>query len=144
MTYNDLHFVYAIRGSRGVTVNKENAEAIVKWSKKLGVNEIIATKSIGHVIWKDEVTDEEEQVFLETMKEANIKVHLFDKLEDAILKSLNDVSDKDVILLAGCQGMDYGCNIALNQLEILRPDIPRDVLRKPLKTRVAGLLEGEA
>ena len=144
MTYNDLHFVYAIRGSRGVTVNKENAEAIVKWSKKLGVNEIIATKSIGHVIWKDEVTDEEEQVFLETMKEANIKVHLFDKLEDAILKSLNDVSDEDVILLAGCQGMDFGCNIALNQLEILRPDIPRDVLRKPLKTRVAGLLEGEA
>ncbi|MCH4886889.1 UDP-N-acetylmuramyl-tripeptide synthetase [Acidaminobacter sp. JC074] len=143
MTYKDLHFVYAIRGSRGVTVNKENAEAIVKWSKKLGVNEIIATKSIGHVIWKDEVTDEEEKVFLDVMKEANIKVHLYDKLEDAISKALNEVNDDDLILLAGCQGMDYGCNIALNQIEKMRPDIPRDVLRRPLKHRVAGLLEGE-
>lgn len=143
MTFNQLHFVYAIRGSRGVTVNRENAETIVKWAKKLNVDEIIATKSIGHVIWKDEVTDEEEAVFLEVMKDANIKVHLFDKLEDAISLSLKEVGDDDVILLAGCQGMDYGCNIALNQLEKLRPDIPRDVLKQPLKYRVAGLLEGE-
>jgi len=143
MDYKDLHFVYAIRGSRGVTVNKENAEAIVKWSKKLGVNEIIATKSIGHVIWKDEVTEEEEKVFLDVMKEAGIQVHLFNRLEDAISKALNEVNNDDLILLAGCQGMDYGCNIALNQIEKLRPDIPRDVLRKPLKYRVAGLLESE-
>lgn len=144
MTFNQLHFVYAIRGSRGVTVNKENAETIVKWAKKLNVKEIIATKSIGHVIWKDEVTDEEEAVFLEIMKAAGIKVHLFDQLEDAIALSLKEVGDDDVILLAGCQGMDYGCNIALNQLEKLRPDIPRDSLRQPLKYRVAGLLEGES
>jgi len=143
MTYKNLHFVYAIRGSRGVTVNRENAEAIVEWSKKLGVNEIIATKSIGHVIWKDEVTKEEEEVFLSIMAQAGIKVHLFDHLKDAIAKSLSEVEDEDVILLAGCQGMDYGCNIALNQIEELRPDIPKDVLFKPLKTRVAGLLESE-
>lgn len=143
MTYNKLHFVYAIRGSRGVTVNKENAEAIVAWSKKLGVDEIIATKSIGHVIWKDEVTKEEEEIFLKIMAEAGIKVHLFEHLEDAIAKSLGEVEDDDVILLAGCQGMDYGCNIALNQIELLRPDIPKSVLFKPLKTRVAGLLESE-
>lgn len=141
MTYKNLHFVYAIRGSRGVTVNGENADAIVKWSKKLGVDEIIATKSIGHVIWKDEVTDEEEAIFMAKMKEANIKVHLYDKLDDAIHRALDEVEDGDVILLAGCQGMDYGCNIALNQIEKMRPDIPRDLLRKPLQDRVAGLLE---
>lgn len=141
MTFNKLHFVYAIRGSRGVTVNRENAEAIVKWAEKLGVTEIIATKSIGHVIWKDVVTPEEEAVFLEVMASANIKVHLFDDLESAIALSLKQVEDDDVILLAGCQGMDYGCNIALNQIEKMRPDIPREILRKPLKYRVAGLLE---
>ncbi|MBI9013019.1 MAG: UDP-N-acetylmuramyl-tripeptide synthetase [Clostridiales bacterium] len=143
MTYKDFHLVYAIRGSRGVTVNKENAETIVKWSKKLGLTEIIATKSIGHVIWKDEVTEDELNIFLKIMSEANIKVHLYDQLEDAISHALTQVSDDDVLLLAGCQGMDYGCNIALNQLEKLRPDISREKLRKPLKYRVAGLLEGE-
>lgn len=143
MTYKALHLVYAIRGSRGVTVNKENAETIVKWAKKLNLTEIIATKSIGHVIWKDEVRDDELNIFLTTMKEANIKVHLYDALEDAISHGLKQANDEDVLLLAGCQGMDYGCNITINQLEKLRPDMSRDILRKPLKFRVCGLLEGE-
>lgn len=142
MTYDKLQLVYAIRGSRGVTVNRENAETIVKWAKKLNLTEIIATKSKSHVIWKDEVTDEELEVFLDIMDQAGIKVDLFDELPDAIALSLKQVTPGDVLLLAGCQGMDYGCNIVLNQLEELRPDLDREALRKPLETRVAGLLEG--
>ncbi|MBN2796871.1 MAG: UDP-N-acetylmuramyl-tripeptide synthetase [Clostridia bacterium] len=142
MHYNQLHLVYAIRGSRGVTVNKENAETIVKWAEKLNLTEIIATKSKSHVIWKDEVTDDEEAIFLKIMAEAKIKVHLYDELPDAIHHALDKVQPKDVILLAGCQGMDYGCNIIINQLEIRRPELNKEALRKPLKTRVAGLLEG--
>lgn len=142
MDYNDLHLVYAIRGSRGVTVNKENAETIVKWAKKLNLSEIIATRSLGHVTWKDEVTKDEEAAFLEVMKKAGINVHLYDTLEEAIALSFTKVGTNDIVLLAGCQGMDYGCNIAINQLEKMRPDIPQEILRKPLQHRVAGLLEG--
>lgn len=142
MTYNQFHLVYAIRGSRGVTVNKENAETIAKWAERLNLKEIIATKSKSHVIWKDEVTDDEEAIFLEIMKQAGIKVHLYDELPDAIHHALQLVKPKDVILLAGCQGMDYGCNIMINELEKLRPDLDKEFLRQPLKTRVAGLLEG--
>lgn len=143
MDYNKLNLVYAIRGSRGVTVNKENAETIVKWAKKLEFNEIIATCSKSHVIWKDEVTDDELSIFNKIMSEANIKVHLYDELPDAIDFALTRVEKGDVLLLAGCQGMDFGCNIVLNKLEKLRPELDREKLRSPLKYRVCGLLEGD-
>jgi UDP-N-acetylmuramoyl-L-alanyl-D-glutamate--2,6-diaminopimelate ligase len=142
MTYNDLKLVYAIRGSRGVTVNSENAYAIVKWMKKLGVSHIIATESKSHVIWKDEVSKDELDVFMAIMKENDIEVSLYEELEPAIKEALESVQTDDVVLLAGCQGMDFGCNIALNILEKMRPELDREKLRLPLKTRVAGLLEG--
>lgn len=126
---NNLHIVYAIRGNRGVTVNKENAQALVSWKEKLGLEEIIATKSIGSVTIKDKVSDEEEEVFKEIINESGIKLHLFDSLKDAIKYSLIDVKNGDIVLLAGCQGMDYGGGIALNHLAETRSDL--DPTTKP-------------
>ncbi len=143
MKYNNLNLVYAIRGNRGVTVNKENAETIVKWASKIGLTEITATTPKSHVTWKDEVSKEELDVFYQIMNEANIKVHFYEELPEAIEYALDHVKTDDVILLAGCQGMDYGCNIALNKIEKLRPELDREKLRAPLKYRVAGLLEDE-
>ncbi|MED3570923.1 UDP-N-acetylmuramyl-tripeptide synthetase [Cytobacillus praedii] len=116
MDYKKLHIVYAIRGERGPTVNQENAEAIVEWAAKLGLNEIIATKSISHVTAKDKVTDEEQRVFEEVMAEARIQVDLYDELPDAIARALNKAEKGDLVLLAGCQGMDHGAEIALQLL----------------------------
>jgi UDP-N-acetylmuramoyl-L-alanyl-D-glutamate--2,6-diaminopimelate ligase len=116
MDYKKLHIVYAIRGERGPTVNQENAEAIVEWAAKLGLNEIIATKSISHVTAKDKVTDEEQRVFEEVMAEARIQVDLYDELPDAIARALNKAEEGDLVLLAGCQGMDHGAEIALQLL----------------------------
>lgn len=144
MDYNKLNLLYAIRGSRGFDVNKENAETIVKWLKKLDLKEITATSSKSHVTWKDVVTKEELNIFFKVMKEANIKVNYFEELPEAIAFSLENIKKDDVLLLAGCQGMDYGCNIVLNQIEKLRPELDRDKLRSPLKFRVAGLLEGDS
>ncbi|MFT4414483.1 UDP-N-acetylmuramyl-tripeptide synthetase [Fredinandcohnia humi] len=139
MEYKDLHLVYAIRGERGPTVNRENAEAIAKWAAKLGFNEVIATKSVSHVTSKDTVTDEETAVFQEVMSEANIKVHLYDELPDAIAHALSKAEAGDVVLLAGAQGMDYGGGIALQQIAKTRRDIPLEKLFFPLRHRVAGL-----
>ncbi|WEK54331.1 MAG: UDP-N-acetylmuramyl-tripeptide synthetase [Candidatus Cohnella colombiensis] len=116
MNFERLHLVYAIRGSRGPTVNRENAESIVKWLARLELDEIIATKSISHVTEKDVVTDEETRVFMEVMAAANIHVTLVDELPDAIAIALKHVAKGDLILLAGCQGMDPGGQIALQQL----------------------------
>lgn len=142
MTYDKCHLIYAVRGSRGVTVNKENAEVMALWAKKIGLEEIIATTSKDYVTSKDVVTPEELEVFLEIMNKNHIKVILKDRLEEAIELGLKKIQEKDVMLLAGCQGMDYGAYVALNQLKKILPANKHQALLKPLKYRVAGLPEG--
>lgn len=136
MKYNKFNLVYAIRGNRGVTVNRENAETIVSWKERLGLDEIIATKSIGDVGPKDTVTKEEENVFLEVMESANINVHLYNTLDDAIKLALDSAGKGDIIMLAGCQGMDHGARVALNILRQMKPELSDDCLFKSLKNRV--------
>lgn len=140
MKYNNLHLVYAIRGSRGVITNQENAETIVSWSKKLGLTSIIATISKDFVTDKDIVTQDELDAFMKVMKEAGISVHLEDNLSPAVLLALKDVKANDVILLAGCQGMDFGAQIALKSIHQMRPDINESQLYQPLQNRVVGIL----
>lgn len=139
MDYKKLHLVYAIRGERGTTVNRENSEAIVNWASKLGFDEIIATKSVSHVTSKDMVTEPELRVFLEVMSNAGIKVNLYDELTDAIAHALATAEEGDLILLAGCQGMDYGAEIALRQLHQKMIEYPKEKLFYPLRNRVAGI-----
>lgn len=139
MEYNKLHLVYAIRGSRGPIVNKENAQAIVTWAKKLNLSEIIATKSADYTTEKDIVTDEEEAVFRDIINGSKLKLELYENLSDAIGEALNRAKEDDVILLAGCQGMDYGASIALKKLKIMNPSISEDELFEPLKHRVCGI-----
>lgn len=139
MDYQNLKLVYAIRGDRGVTVNRENAEAIVRWAPKLGISEIIATTSKSHVTEKDVVAEEEKQVFLEVMEAAGIQVRLYEELPAAVQQGLIEAHDKDVVLLAGCQGMDYGAKLALEQLAELQPNLDKTKLFQPLATRVAGV-----
>ena len=122
MIYEKLHLVYAIRGDRGPTVNRENAQTIAKWASLFEFDEIIATKSVSHVTAKDWVSDEELNVFMEEMDKANIKVSLYDELPDAIAEALAITEKGDLVLLAGCQGMDSGAGIALQQLNKLKAE----------------------
>jgi UDP-N-acetylmuramoyl-L-alanyl-D-glutamate--2,6-diaminopimelate ligase len=139
MEYKRLHLVYAIRGSRGVTVNRENAEALAHWVPRLGLTKVIATTSSGHVGEKDTVTPEERQVFEKIMYEAGIRTEIFNQLPDAIASGLAETASGDVLLLAGCQGMDYGAGICLEQIHLLRPDLPAEKVFAALKNRVAGI-----
>ena len=45
MKYKNLHVLYAIRGSRGVELNRETSERMVQWFKDLGLDKVIATLS---------------------------------------------------------------------------------------------------
>ena len=139
MEYQKLKLVYAIRGGRGPIVNKENAEMIAAWAPKLGITEIIASLSRSHTLEKDKVRHEELVVFQKVMTAAGIKIHLYKELPDAIAYGLSSIGPGDVMILAGCQGMDYGGKIALEQLNQLRPDIDKTQLFEPLEKRVAGI-----
>lgn len=136
MNYNKLHLVYAIRGSRGVTVNRENAETIIEWKDKLGIKEIIGTKSIGDTREKDMVEEGEEKVFKEVMEEGNIDTIIYDSLKESIDHVLDGVMDNDIVLLAGCQGMDHGGKIILEELKKRRPELDEEELFKAIKHRI--------
>ncbi|MDW7739972.1 MAG: UDP-N-acetylmuramyl-tripeptide synthetase [Bacillota bacterium] len=139
MDYKKLHLVYAIRGSRGVTVNRENAEAIVHWAKLLNLDHVIATTSCDFVGEKDLVTHEERDVYRQVMSEAGIETVIHDNLSEAIAQGLEETNPGDILLLAGCQGMDYGASVCLNQIHQLRPDLPELKVFAALKNRVAGI-----
>ncbi|MCR3955382.1 MAG: UDP-N-acetylmuramyl-tripeptide synthetase [Gudongella sp.] len=137
MHRNKVHIAYAIRGNRGVTVNRENAESLVNWKDKLGIEGIIATRSIGSVTWKDKVSEEEEQVFREVLDLAGLEYVIYDTLEEAIQVTLEKSGEDDIVLLAGCQGMDRGAGIALEHIHKANPQIDEEELFKPLKRRVS-------
>lgn len=137
MEKNKLHIVYAIRGNRGITVNRENAEALVYWKDKLGINDIVATRSIGAVGWKDEVSPEEEKVLKEVIEQTDLELKVFDTLREAIGDVLKRVEKDDIVLLAGCQGMDRGARVAFDIITEIHPEIDRKRLYSPLVRRVA-------
>ena len=114
---------------------------IASWAPKLHLKEIIATLSRSNVTDKDTVQDEEIEVFQKVMEDAGIKVHLYEELPDAIAYAFSTIGKGDVMLLAGCQGMDYGAKIALEQLSKLRPSMDKNLLFEPLLKRVAGMHE---
>lgn len=139
MDYKKLHLVYAIRGSRGVIVNRENAEAIVRWAAKLGLDTVIATTSTDYVGPKDIVTKEELEAYKEVLKDKGLHTEIYPTLEEAISRGLAAAEAGDLVLLAGCQGMDYGATVCLKKIRKLRPDLPAEKIFAALKNRVAGI-----
>lgn len=117
MKYNNLIVLYAIRGSRGVTVNRDAALETAKWFKILKPKKFFATRSEETVSKKDLVLEEEIETFKSVMDENNIEYKIFPTLKEGIDKILKNVSDGDLVLLAGCQGMDKGAEILYNSLK---------------------------
>ncbi len=141
MEYNNLHVLYAIRGKRGVAVNRENTEALVEWLPKLGVTELLATESVSHVMEKDRVTAEEREVFQQVTKASGIPTRIIKELPEAVATIMKKAEPGDVVLLAGCQGMDYGGEMALKILVKGKTPKEQDEILAPLKDRVAGIAE---
>lgn len=117
MDFENLHILYAIRGNRGPQINRENAETLSKWLKELNINEIMATNSRSHTTEKDKVTEEETKAFIEVMESEGIKVHLFEELPEALQASISKAESDDLVLLAGCQGMDPAQEIVFEKLK---------------------------
>ncbi len=141
MKYNKLHVLYGIRGKRGIAVNRENTEALVQWLPKLGVTELLATESVSHVMEKDRVTPEERKVFEEVTEAAGIPTTTIKELREAVEMVMKKAEPGDVVLLAGCQGMDYGGEMALRFLAKGKTEKEQERILAPLKDRVAGIEE---
>ncbi|HHT20298.1 MAG TPA: UDP-N-acetylmuramyl peptide synthase [Tissierellia bacterium] len=140
MDFNQVHMVYAIRGNRGYITNRDNAEGIAEWYHKLPFGSLTATLSQDYTSDKDKVSETERRVFEDTMQREGIDYTVIDKLEEAVARGLSLVQPGDVLLLVGCQGMDFGGHLALMQLEKAHPEYDPSELYAPIKHRVAGIV----
>jgi len=138
MKYNKLHLLLAIRGNRGSIVNRENAETIVAWTSSLPLSQVFTTESTDFVDEHDKVSSEERTTFLGILDEAGVEYRHFRKLTDAISEMVKGVQHGDVVLLAGCQGMDSGAHIIIPMLAERHAAQEKDDILAILHGRVAG------
>lgn len=99
-----LFIACAIRGSRGLDINKLNVEAL-KDSYNKNIN-LVLSSSVDVVDSLNFVEDEEREIFFNVLNENNIDFIHFDKLFDTLKYVLENASKDDIILLIGAQGMD--------------------------------------
>lgn len=137
MDYKQLVMVYAIRGKRGPKVNRENIQTLNRWLPKLKMRAFIPSLSQDTVGHYDEVQAEEIAVFQEEMQQNNLSYTIYDQLEAALDQALDQVQPGDIILLAGCQGMDAGARLILHELAEQDPAHRAQILA-PLQGRVCG------
>ena len=64
---------------------------------------------------------------------------LYDDLEEAIAFVLKEVQPGDVILLAGCQGMDSGGKLLLEKLADGKSEKEREEIMDSVKNRICGI-----
>ena len=84
-----------------------------------------ATLSIDTVKEKDRVTDEELKVFKDILEKNKITCKIYDTLEESINDAIDLLDKDDVLLLAGCQGMDKGASFVKEKL--LRENKVKDI-----------------
>jgi len=139
LDYNSLHILHAVRGKNGPDLNRENAEALAEWCCRYNVDQIILTTSRTQVEEKDQVQEEELSTFLTVMNQAQIKVHFFDELEDALAFGLKRIKQGDLFLISGARGMDGGAKICLEMLMDMYPYVDKKAIRNVLEEKLVGM-----
>ena len=71
------------------------------------------------------MTEEELKIFKKILCENNIDCKIYNTLEEAVNNSIDLLNSKDVLLLAGCQGMDKGAKFVKEKL--LRENKVKDI-----------------
>lgn len=139
LDYDTLHVVHAIRGSNGTELNKNNAETMAIRLRQLGIDKIILTTSRSHVRDKDQVLEDELDIFLSVMKESDIKVDLFEELEEALSLGLQGIKHNDLLLISGARGMDHGARLCLELMKKMYPYVDKEVISSVLNKKIVGM-----
>ncbi|MDO5850897.1 MAG: Mur ligase family protein [Methanobacteriaceae archaeon] len=113
-TEEHTYIINAIRGSRGIIVNKQNAEAIVEVLSDKKDYSFILTSSVDVTDRLNKVESEEKEEFLKVLENNNINYTHINNLEKALVDTINKANVNDLVLLIGAQGMDPASNILKN------------------------------
>ncbi len=109
-----LYVACAIRGSRGVEINKLNVEALVE---VLNEDTNLFLSSSNDVVNNlNYVTPEERSVFFDILDSNDIDYRHFDNLVDCLSEVYALAYEEDIILLIGAQGMDPAESLLKNIL----------------------------
>jgi UDP-N-acetylmuramoyl-L-alanyl-D-glutamate--2,6-diaminopimelate ligase len=100
-----LYVVFAIRGSRGESINLLNAEAVVKGLEGVD-HSIVVTSSVEVVDNANRVKSSERDTVIEILKKHGLRYVFEENLYPALEYSIRSAKEIDTILLIGAQGMD--------------------------------------
>jgi len=133
-----VRIVYAVRGNRGIQVNREVAGQFARYRDKINWQTFIVTSSRDTARKRDLVSSQEESVVLDDLTQAGYEISYEPNLQDAIRSILPLVSENEFLVLAGSHNMDKGARITLNLLAEKIPEEEREELLKILEGRVMG------
>lgn len=133
-----VHIVVAIRGNRGVLVNREIIAQFAKFRDKINWKTFYVTSSVDTARPRDVVHDDEREAVLSDLTTAGYNYTYEPNLTESIVATLPVVKLGEVYVLAGSHNMDKGARIALNFLADSRPDLDREEILKPLRDRLMG------
>lgn len=117
LPHRKLHVVFAIRGQRGVEVNRGDAEALAIWAARVPIATLVVTRSVEAADERNRVTSEERAAFVERLHEQGLEFQEHDRLEDAVVHALEATGEGDLLLLLGAQGMDAGAAVLRRRIE---------------------------
>ena len=111
----DVRVVHVVRGMRGETINRRNAQAIADGVRSVGAT-LVVSASADVADERNRVTDEERDATLEELRAAGVPFAFEPELRAAIRRALDGARGGTLVLLLGAQGMDRGAEMALEAL----------------------------
>ena len=133
-----VHIIYAVRGNRGVEVNREVAGQFALFRDKINWQTFIVTNSVDVARERDVVHPEEFDAVMEDLTAAGYEISYVPELTAAIEGLLPLVGEKEIFVLAGSHNMDRGGRIAINLLASMKPEEERADILKILEGRMMG------
>jgi UDP-N-acetylmuramoyl-L-alanyl-D-glutamate--2,6-diaminopimelate ligase len=103
-----LAVVYALRGSRGMEINRQNASAIADLCSLYGADPLIVTSSSDETPASDAATPPEIDAARQALVSKGRRFVWHDALGDAAREALERTLPGDLLVLVGAQGMNGG------------------------------------
>jgi UDP-N-acetylmuramoyl-L-alanyl-D-glutamate--2,6-diaminopimelate ligase len=108
MAGRGMVIVYALRGSRGVDINRRNARALADLAAEHGVTSLVITASADVASPLDTATTDEIDASRQTFESRGQPIAWHDDLRAAVRAAIERTQPGDLIVLVGAQGMNEG------------------------------------
>lgn len=108
--------VYAVRGSRGSTINAHCANALADLAQAASAR-LVVTSSTDSADERNRVTDDELEATVGTLRKRGVEFHFEPTLRAAIGHMFDASGESDAVLLLGAQGMDEGASMTRELLD---------------------------